>query len=168
MAALRMVTVEAEPLAAAAWAPFGWLPVADTDPADGARTLHFEWADPHLNVIGHAPDEVEHTDGGLVCAGLYRHRTHTQMLMPRNCDAVVAVAPPGHEFGTFGVGALRAFLVGPLDAFVLERGTWHWGPFPIGDEPVELLNVQGRRYADDNEYADLAQLTGTVVEVRWT
>ena len=49
---------------------------------------------------------------------------------------------------------------------MLFRSTWHWGPFPTGDEPVRLLNVQGRGYADDNEYADLARLTGAVVEVQ--
>jgi len=163
-----MVTLTAEALSVAAWAPFGWLPVADTDPADGASTLHYEWADPHLNVIGHAPDEVEHTDTGLVCAGLYHHVTHTQVLMPMNCDAVIAVAPPEHDFAApGGLEAIRAFRVGPLDAFVLAQGTWHWGPFPLGDEPVRLLNVQGRRYAEDNEFADLAALAGAVVEVVW-
>jgi ureidoglycolate hydrolase len=162
-----MVTLDAEPLTAAAWAPFGWLPVADTDAADGRETLHFEWADPHLNVIAHHASEVEHTEHGLVCEGLYRHATHTQALMPLNCDAVVAVAPPGHAFDvTGGIEAIRAFSLRPLDTFVLFRSTWHWGPFPLGDEPVRLLNVQGRGYADDNEYADLARLTGAVVEVR--
>jgi ureidoglycolate hydrolase len=161
-----MVTLVAEPLSAAAWEPFGWLPVADSDPADGRLTLHYEWGDPHLNVIAHAPDEVEHTAAGLVCAGLYRHVTHTQVLMPINCDAVVAVAAPGHDFGgPGGIDAIEAFRVGPLDVFVLAQGTWHWGPFPLGDEPVRLLNVQGRRYAEDNEYADLAHLAGAVVEV---
>jgi hypothetical protein len=162
-----MVALDAEPIRAAAWAPFGWLPVPDSDPADGRQTLHFEWADPHVNVIAHRPDEVEHTEHGLLCAGLYRHASHTQVLTPLNCDAVVAVAPPGHDFGApAGLDGVRAFRVAPLDTFVLSVATWHWGPFPLGDEPVRLLNVQGRRYAEDNEYADLAQLAGAVVEVR--
>ena len=46
-------------------APFGWIPVADTDPADGGHRLHFEWGDPHLNVIAHYPDEIERTADGL-------------------------------------------------------------------------------------------------------
>jgi ureidoglycolate hydrolase len=161
-----MTTVAPEPLDAAAWAPFGWLPVADTDPADGARTLHFEWGDPHLNVIAHAPDEVEHTERGLVCTGLYRHATHTQALMPINCAAVMAVAAPGTDFASTGaIDSVRAFRLAPLDVVVLERSTWHWGPFPTGPEPVRLLNVQGLRYAADNELADLAVLSGTVLEV---
>ena len=40
---------------------------------------------------------------------------------------------------------------------MLHRGTWHWGPFPLGDEPVTLFNVQGLRYAEDNVKVDLAE-----------
>ncbi len=42
---------------------------------------------------------------------------------------------------------MRAFRLEKLDAVVLHRGTWHWGPFPLGDEPVLLFNVQGLGYA---------------------
>ena len=163
---LRMMRLRAEPLAADAWTPFGWLPVLDTDPADGRETLSYEWGDPHLNVITHAPGEVERTADGQVCDRLYRHDTHTQALMSLNCDAVLAVAPASTTFtDPADVGAIRAFLVRPHETLVLHRGTWHWGPFPLGDEPVRLLNVQGRRYAEDNASVDLAAATGAVVEV---
>ena len=36
---MRVVTRLAEPLTADAFAPFGWIPVADTDPTDGVHTL---------------------------------------------------------------------------------------------------------------------------------
>ncbi len=161
-----MVRLEARELSAEEWAPFGWLPVADTDPADGDQTLRFEWADPHLNVISHAYDEVEHTDTGAVCAVMYRHATHTQALMPLNVDAIVAVAPAALDFtGPTDLDAVRAFRLRPQDVFVLAQGTWHWGPFPVGTEPVRLLNVQGLRYAEDNEAADLPERAGAVVEV---
>ena len=161
-----MVTLVAEPLTAAAWEPFGWLPVDDTDPADRAHTLEFEWADPHLNVITHAAGEVTHTEHGLVCERMYRHDTHTQALTPLNCDAVVAVAPAGVDFSEPGdVATVRAFVLHPLDTLVLHQGTWHWGPFPVGDEPVRLLNVQGRRYTEDNASVDLAAIAGAAIEV---
>ncbi len=157
----------AAPLTEAAFAPFGWLPVADTDPADGAHTLRFEWADPHLNIIGHSGAEIAHAASGApVCAELFRHRTHTQALMVLNVDAVVAVAAAGTEFSTRAdLDAVGAFRLHPLDRFVLHQGTWHWGPFPLGAEPVQLLNVQGLRYADDNERVDLLERTGTALEV---
>ncbi len=160
-----MTSLRAEPLTAEAWAPFGWIPVLDTDPADGRETLSYEWGDPHLNVITHASDEVTRTAGGQVCDRLYRHDTHTQALMALNCDAVLAVAPAATRFDApTDLGLIRAFVVRRAEVLVLHRGTWHWGPFPLGDEPVRLLNVQGRRYAEDNASADLAALGG-VVEV---
>jgi ureidoglycolate hydrolase len=155
-------------LTAATFAPFGWLPVADTDPADGRDTLHFEWADPHLNVIAHYPDEIERSPAGSpLCSVLYRHATHTQALMVLNVDAVVAVAPADVELSSAAdLETVRAFRLRPLDAFVLHRGTWHWGPFPLGAEPVRLLNVQGLRYADDNASVDLPACTGSVLEIQ--
>lgn len=157
--------VVAEPITAAAWAPFGWLPRPDTDPADGTDRLAFAWDDAHVNVIAHGPEEVPHVDGGLRCERLYRHDTHTQVLLVLNVPAVVAVAPAATTFAAAGdAAAVRAFSLRPLDALVLHRGTWHWGPFPLGDEPVRLFNVQGRRYAEDNAHVDLAPL-GAAVDV---
>lgn len=153
-------------LTAADWAPFGWLPVADTDPADAGFTYEFAWGDPHVNVISHAPDEIEHTAGGLVCDRFYRHDTHTQVLLPLDVPSVVAVAPAGVEFTTpADLDTVRAFTLRPLEGFALHRGTWHWGPFPTGDRPVHLWNVQGRRYAEDNRCAELPAQLHTTLEI---
>jgi ureidoglycolate hydrolase len=146
--------------------------VPDTDRRDGEHTLRFEWADPHLNVIAHAPDEVEHTSAGdPICAVMYRHATHTQALLTLNVDAVVAVAPGDLTFASPGdLDSVRAFRLSPLDAFVLHQGTWHWGPFPVGDEAVRLLNVQGLGYARDNASVDLVAATGLALDIepgRW-
>lgn len=158
-------TIEAEKFEPAAWGPYGWVPLPDTDPGDGQSTLFFEWGDAHLNLIGHDSGEVPHTRGGLACEMLFRHRTHTQALMVLNCPSVVVVAAPDAAFGSpADAGQLRAFLLRPLDAFVLHRGTWHWGPFPVGAPRVEMLNVQGLRYAEDNDCCRLAAV-GAGVEV---
>ncbi len=152
-AARRLV---AGPVVAEAWAPFGWVPVADTDPADGTGRLEYQWADAHVNVISHAPDEVERDGDGLVCDRMYRHDTHTQVLLALNGPSVIAVAPALADLSTTdGLDAVRAFRLEKLDAVVLQRGTWHWGPFPLGDEPVLLFNVQGLGYARDNASAVL-------------
>lgn len=163
---MRTVRIEAEDVTAEAFAAFGWLPVADTDPADGTDTLAFEWGDPHCNVIGHAHDEVDHTDAGAVCARMYRHDTHTQVLMPMNVEAIVAVAPAEVDFtDPTHLDTVRAFHLHPGDVVVLHRGTWHWGPFPLGPEPVRLLNVQARGYLRDNAHVDLPEAVGAAVEV---
>lgn len=147
------------------WGPYGWVPVPDTDPRDGTSRLEFEWDDVHLNLIGHDGDEVPHTDRGLICEMLFRHRTHTQALMVLNCPAVAVVAPPGTSFtAPEDAAKLQAFLLHPQHVFVLHRGTWHWGPFPVSAPRVEMLNVQGLRYAEDNDSCRLADV-GASVEV---
>jgi ureidoglycolate hydrolase len=160
------VSIRAQEFDPAEWKPFGWVPVADTDPSDGQSRLEFQWGDVHLNLIGHDADEVPHTGDGLVCQMLFRHQTHTQALQVLNCAAVMVVAPPGSTFTSPEDAAqLRAFMLQPLDVFVLHRGTWHWGPFPLGAEPrVNMLNVQGLRYAEDNECCRLGDI-GASVEV---
>jgi ureidoglycolate hydrolase len=153
-AARRLV---AGPVVPEAWAPFGWLPVPDTDPTDGTFRLEYEWGDPHVNVISHAPDEVARDAEGLWCEQMYRHDTHTQVLLALNGPSVLAVAPADADPATpEGLDRVRAFRLEKLQSLVLHRGTWHWGPFPLGDEPVLLFNVQGLGYARDNASADLA------------
>jgi ureidoglycolate hydrolase len=159
-------TITAEKFSAAEWEPYGWVPLADTDPRDGQSTLFFEWGDAHLNLIGHDASEVPHADGALTCEMLFRHRTHTQALLVLNTQAVVVVAPAGATFAApQDAGQLRAFLLEPLDALVLHRATWHWGPFPVSVPRVDMLNVQGRRYAEDNDCCRLDE-AGASVEVR--
>lgn len=153
--------VTAEPVSESAWAPFGWLPRPDTDPGDGEHTLHFEWEDAHLNTIAHTTEEIEATANGLRCSVMYRHATHTQVLTPLDAPSVMAVAPAGVTFSDRAdLDTIRAFVVEAGETVVLHRGTWHWGPFPIrGATSVRLLNVQGRRYIEDNASVDLRDST---------
>ncbi|HEY4928279.1 MAG TPA: ureidoglycolate lyase [Acidimicrobiales bacterium] len=146
-----------KPLQADTWAPFGWLPVDDTDPADGSHILEFAWGDVHVNRIGHRRDEVTELPQGLRCEVLFRHATHTQVLMSLDNRAVVVVAPAELSMtGRGDIDQVRAFLLDPLSSVVLHRGTWHWGPYPVDGEAVTLFNVQGRRYIEDNASVDLA------------
>ena len=155
-----------EPLSEEAWAPFGWLPVADTDPRDGEHRLSFAWDDVHVNIIGHARAEVPQTADGLRCEMLFRHDTHTQTVMSLDVPAVIAVAPAGVAFSEpEDAAAIRVFRLEPLEPLVLHRGTWHWGPFPIAHDAVRLFNVQGLRYAEDNSCVDLVE-KGLDVDVR--
>jgi ureidoglycolate hydrolase len=146
-----------------AWAPFGWVPVRDTDPEDGTGRLSFAWDDVHVNLIGHRRDEVPAVDGGLRCEVLFRHATHTQVVMPLDVAAVIVVAPAGADLDSpGGWEAIRAFTLPVLSSVVLHRGTWHWGPYPVDAESVQLFNVQGLRYREDNDSVDLAALGESV------
>src|SRR5215469_12874304 len=118
----RERAVVAQPLSEEAWAPFGWLPVADTDPLDGKQRMAFEWDDAHVNLIGHGRSEIPATPDGYRCEMLYRHDTHTQSLLPLNVPAVIAVAPAAIEFtDETDAGLIQAFRLEPLEPLVLFR-----------------------------------------------
>lgn len=143
-----------EPLSAAGFAPFGRLPHEEGDPGDRAD-LEFRWSDPHLNTITHRGDEVDWGARGPFCDLLNRHDTHTQVLMPLDADALVVVAPASADFSSpEALDQVRAFRLRRHECFALHRGSWHWGPFPLARSgSVQLLNVQGRRYREDNGIA---------------
>ena len=161
------ITIDVEPFTPDAWREFGWIPVSDDDPADGIHSLEFGWEDAHLNYISHAPDELEREGDCFVLERLYHHDTHTQALMPLNCPSWIAVAPAFDDFSyAHQVENVRAFRLEPFTCIVLHRGTWHFGPYPSGDEPLRLLNLQGRRYEEDNASVELRQVAGAQVLVR--
>ena len=158
-----VLALRAESLTAERWAPFGWLPVHDTDPRDGQSRLRFAWDDVHLNLIAHYTGEIPHAGNGLVCQMLFRHVTHTQALMVLDSDALMVVAAPGTSLASpADLDSLAAFQLRAQDAFVLHQGTWHWGPFPLTADEVTLFNIQGLRYAEDNECCDLTTIPKTV------
>jgi ureidoglycolate hydrolase len=83
--------------------------------------------------------------------------------MPLDVAAVVVVAPAGADLDSpGGWEAIRAFTLPVLSSVVLHRGTWHWGPYPVDAESVQLFNVQGLRYREDNDSIDLAALGESV------
>jgi len=160
-------TVELEPITATieSFAPFGVLPPVE---GDGKPTADLEFLlnDGWVNYIGHTLDEIEVRDGALRCELLNRHDTHTQTLMPMSGDAVVVVAPADVDFSSAEhFDTVRAFVMARHTCVHLHRGTWHWGPYPLGAPSVRIFNVQGRGYADDNGIAWLTRDHGVVYEV---
>ena len=150
---LTLVPIRPSP---AAFAPFGWLPVDDTDPVDTTHGLVFADQDPHLNVIVHHPGEVDRDGDRLRCRRLFRHRRHTQALTVIGPPAVLVVAAADTDLrGPDAHAQLRAFHLEQPDTVVLHAGTWHWGPYPCGSAPARLLNLQARSYLDDNDHVDL-------------
>jgi ureidoglycolate lyase len=149
--------VTAEPLTAEAFAPFGQV-VASGDMLmelrDGERF--------HLNVL-----HYDHSDQPLVCDHLNRHHKATQALVAlAGRPTVLAVAPSTYDFSTTDhLSSVRAFLCDGSAGVNLSLGTWHWGPYPLMHD-VDLVNVQGAGFVNDNEVAHLRRDLGVVVEFR--
>ncbi len=160
-------TIRLTPIAATpdSFAPYGVLP---SDEGDGKPTADLEFLldDGWVNYIGHSRDEIEVVAGRLRCELLNRHDTHTQTLMPVDADAVVVVAPAEHDFSQPAhFDAVRAFALPRLTCVHLHRGTWHWGPYPVGANFVRMLNIQGRGYPNDNAVVRLTRDHGVCFEV---
>ena len=148
--------VTAELLTPEAFAPFGDVLAVEPHEASIEVRDGETWL---LNVLSydHRP---------LVCDHLNAHHRATQALVPLGSrPAVLVVAPPGATFDDAGdLATVRAFVLDGRAAVNLGLGTWHWGPYPVADR-VDLLNLQGRGFADDNEVADLAGDLDAVVRV---
>ena len=162
---MHLLQLVAEPVTAEGFAPFGVLPPLEGDGRPTAA-LEFTRADGWVNYIGHTLDEIEVADGRYRCELLNRHDTHTQTLMPMSGPAVVVVAPAALDFSDAAqLAEIRAFLLPQYACVHLFRGTWHWGPYPIGAATLRIFNIQGRGYTTDTGIAALKSDLSTIVEV---
>lgn len=148
-------TVQAEPLTAEAFAPFGQV-IATGDMVMELR----DGEQFHLNVLSYDRHP-------LVCDHLNRHHRSTQALVAlAGRPTLVVVAPPELDFSTPDhLSAVRAFVCDGTAGINIALSTWHWGPYPLMDH-VDLVNVQGAGFANDNEVAYLERDLGTVINLQ--
>jgi ureidoglycolate hydrolase len=144
--------VQAEPLTADAFAPFGQV----IDRGDMVMELR-DGEEFALNVLSydHRP---------LVCDHLNRHHRATQALVAlAGRPTLVVVAPPECDFADADdLRSIRAFVCDGTAGINIALATWHWGPYPLMDR-VDLVNVQGKGFTDDNEVAYLERDLDVVV-----
>jgi ureidoglycolate lyase len=159
MPATAARTVVAEPLSAEAFAPFGQvLSSARTGTDEAVIELRGDEVF-HLNVLSY-------DRRSLRCDHLNAHHKATQALFALGGKpTLLVVAPAGATFATAAdLDGVRAFVCDGTAGVNLALGTWHWGPYPLTHH-VDLVNLQGAGFANDNEIADLERDLGVVIEV---
>jgi len=146
-------TVRAEPLTEKAFAPFGQVI------EHGDMVMELRGGEEfHLNVL--------HYDyKALRCDHLNRHHKATQALVAlAGKPTLLVVAPAAYDFSTVDhLPHVRAFICDGSAGVNLALGTWHWGPYPLLSH-VDLVNVQGKGFANDNEIAYIERDLDVVVE----
>lgn len=149
------VTVVAEPLTDGAFAPFGQV-ISTGDMVMELRNGE-QFA---LNVLSYDRSP-------LVCDHLNRHHNATQALVAlAGKPTLIVVAPKEYDFSTRDhLQHVRAFICDGSAGVNLSLATWHWGPAPLMDH-VDLVNVQGAGFLDDNEVAHLERDLGVVLRVQ--
>jgi ureidoglycolate lyase len=147
-------TVQAEPLTAEAFQPFGQVI------ASGDMVMELRGDEEfHLNVL-------HYERRPLRCDHLNRHHRATQALVAlAGKPTLVVVAARDYDFTTRDhLPHIHAFICDGSAGLNLALGTWHWGPYPLTDH-VDLVNVQGKNFATDNEVAYLERDLGVVVDI---
>ena len=148
------LSVVAEPLTREAFAPYGQ--VIDT----GDMVMELRDGEQFaLNVLSYD----RHS---LVCDHLNRHHKATQALVAlAGKPTLLVVAAKEFDFSTRDhLAEVRAFICDGTAGVNLALGTWHWGPYPLMDH-VDLVNVQGAGFLNDNEVAYLERDLGVLVNV---
>lgn len=151
--------LRAAPLSAAAFAPFGQVLASELTGTDDASIEVRDGEVFHLNILSYErrPLVVDH---------LNAHHKATQALFALGGKpTLLVVAPPGTPFSSADdLNAVRAFICDGTAGVNLRIGTWHWGPYPLSDR-VDLVNLQGEGFADDNEIAHLERDLDVTIEV---
>jgi ureidoglycolate hydrolase len=163
---VKTIRLGLEPLTAEDFAPFGVLP---PDEGDGHATADLEFLqhDGWVNYIAHSLDEITVSADGYRCDLLNRHDTHTQTLMPMSGHALVVVAPAAVDFSDAAhFDSVHAFEIPRYGCVHLARGTWHWGPYPLGASDLRIFNIQGRGYPNDNGVVHFARDHDLAYEVK--
>ena len=125
-ARLEVVRVKAEPLSAAAFAPFGELLAAGERTPDFTGISSAGW---RVSFAADSAPEVmfyRSRYAGLRFRVLERHHHVTQSFIPLGrVPAVVAVAPPTPRDTLPDPRDVRAFILDGAAGYMLHAGTWH-------------------------------------------
>jgi ureidoglycolate hydrolase len=94
----------------------------------------------------------------LVLRTLERHLDTPEILAAMDGDVIVCAAAPGVDPARCTSTGVRAFMVRQGQALWMEKGTWHWLPFPVQAARVTMLLIFREGTGDhDIEFRDLEQ-----------
>lgn len=137
-----MRVLEARPLAAEAFAPFGTVHTAPPEPGRRFDDPAIGWQEglaPSLSFLRLLPTP----EAALVVRTLERHPRSAQTFLPLEVGRFLVVVAPAAADGRPDVAHARAFLGGPGLAVTYAAGTWHQA-MTVLDRPATLAILMGR------------------------
>ena len=157
------LTLSAEPITAANFLPFGKLiePTADGTPAGAVdQALDLSGGKPRFYIMA-----LEHRP--LTVAGITRHAQATQVLAAvGGLPWLLAVAPANPASDQPDPSAIRAFAIPGHVAVLLDRGTWHAGPYFESDQ-MSFFNLELEdTNIVDHQTCDLVKSFGLSFDLR--
>lgn len=151
--------IEARPLTAEAFAPFGDVFVAPTTPGrsytEGALANARARAWPSLSVA--LPEPVP--PGPVVAQVMERHAFSSQSFVPMGPGRFLVLVAPHAATGGPDMTRARAFVAGPGQGITYGMDVWHHG-MTVLDVPLAFGVFMWRDgSAGDEEFVDIAPLT---------
>jgi len=154
-----MSHVQARPIDAAAFSPFGTL-IHPPDHA-GQRQMFSEWASPvtglrpqlHVNRVAPHPWPV-------TVSQVERHPHAAQVFLPLDAGPYLIVVMPSLETGAPDVARACAWLVPPTRGIAYHRGVWHAGIVAVDRESCFAV-LMWRGAADDDVMTAVTPMTIT-------
>jgi len=141
------MAIKAQGLTAEAFAPFGQVlteysgaPLANDDVITywgGVGSAAFDGPASAGVLLGHSRR--------MVTSKLERHLNTPEVLVALEGDAIVCVGEPGEP------KCLSAFIIRQGEAVALNKGAWHWTPFPTDELDCRFLVL----FQKDTESNDL-------------
>jgi ureidoglycolate lyase len=155
------IALPVQPIASAAFAPYGWLagaegPPAAARPINGGSSLRLDGVgELSLTAEGGAPCLALFRAQAQALAGpwqqLERHCLGTQTFVPMGGVAYVVLVALGHAAPE--PGTLAAFSVSGQQAVTLRAGTWHHGLIAL--QAGDFIVIERQAAAVDCEFAML-------------
>ena len=128
--AKKSVTIQAQPLTAEAFAPYGRVVKEDRQ----ALQMEEGKFTARLMTVRRVPDRIDHIN---------MHTDHSQMFVPLSGDRlVVIVAPPDVPAEPFDASKIAAFITDGKQTFIFHPGTWHIEPRALDKDSCQVINVQ--------------------------
>lgn len=166
--------LEAEPITAAAFAPFGDVVAAGAGGRDANQgtALRADFAARLESTRPHAKPNLARFSASaqpLPCAlrVIERHPCSSQLFTPLVCSRYVVVVAPTADNGEPRWDGLRAFLVGAGQAINYHVGTWHHPIVAVDDDATFLMLSWEDGTAGDCEERPLPQpFTVTLHDLR--
>lgn len=137
-----MRILEARPLTAEAFAPFGTVHRAPDEPGRRYDDPAVGWRHGLAPSLSFA--RIPPTPGAeLVVRALERHPRTAQTFLPLEVGRFLVVVAPAAADGTPDTARARAFLGGPGLAVTYAAGTWHQA-MTVLDRPAAMAILMGR------------------------
>ena len=161
------IIVQAEPISAEAFAPYGQVVTAQAANPDGRDVSLTEVEGVDLSGGPAIIRALTFRWRKFSFTHLEQHSSFTQAFLPADGKpALVVVATPIDEAGSDpDLGTLKAFILDGAQGILLNKGTWHFAPFPLVALATYTMVGCADTPKESEGYLDMSERTGKPFQI---